>query len=798
MLPRDLKYGVRFLTRHPAFSVPAILTLALGIGANSAGFSVTYAVVLRQLPYQRAASLVSVVAFSSALGRVYSTPFQSMPLADVLAQDDDFSIQGLSVPTVLTVENAASPDQINGLQVSGDWFAVYGVRPLVGRPIGRDDTSKTASRVVVLSYNVWRRQFGGDEHVIGRSVNFATQPATIFIQYSPAAKPYTVIGVMPPHAAFPVDGDVWIPLTDGSNRVTMGNTRIRSVMIVARLRDGISIDGATARLHAVAVQAAREFPDTDGGWDLYAASLRDVVVEHYRSALLLLLAAVTLLLVLTCVSVGSLVVARNRARATEAMIKRALGATPGQIASQFLVEGMLLGFIGTMIGGALSWWAIAGVRALAPAGTPRLDEIRLSLPVLGYVAAIAIGCGVVLGIAPAIQLRRIGQGVREFRFRRTLVGSQIGLVVPLVVGSALALQQLDRLTHLPLGFDPEHVVTFNMKLSNASCKGLSGCLSAYQDILRQIAALPGVTAAAFTGTSPLGMELGDSISPAQGSAPATHVIVRIVSADYFRALGIPLRSGRTFMATDTKEAPLVAVVNERLAHELFRDAGPGQRFTGNLGRHRPIEVIGTVGDTLDTMATETLAIAYLPFNQIDFIPHASVLVRTTGETSLIVPAVRAVVAASDPRAPVFGVATMDDLLSTRVANPRFQTTLLSSFGTVGLLLAVVGTYGLISAAIVARTREFGIRIALGATRIAVLKLLLGEALLSVGIGVIGGTLAALACARTVSGFFFTAGPIQPVTVAIAATAILIVGLSAYALPARRATRVDPMVALRLE
>lgn len=252
------------------------------------------------------------------------------------------------------------------------------------------------------------------------------------------------------------------------------------------------------------------------------------------------------------------------------------------------------------------------------------------------------------------------------------------------------------------------------------------------------------------------------------------------------------------MATDTKEAPLVAVVNERLAHELFRDAGPGQRFTGNLGRHRPIEVIGTVGDTLDTMATETLAIAYLPFNQIDFIPHASVLVRTTGETSLIVPAVRAVVAASDPRAPVFGVATMDDLLSTRVANPRFQTTLLSSFGTVGLLLAVVGTYGLISAAIVARTREFGIRIALGATRIAVLKLLFREALLSVGIGVIGGTLAALACARTASGFFFTVGPIQPTTVAIAAAVILIAGLSAYVLPARLASKVDPMVALRLE
>jgi predicted permease len=349
-----------------------------------------------------------------------------------------------------------------------------------------------------------------------------------------------------------------------------------------------------------------------------------------------------------------------------------------------------------------------------------------------------------------------------------------------------------------LGFDPEHVVTFNMKLSNGSCKGLSGCLSTYQDILQQIAALPGVTAAAFTGSSPLGMEMGDSISSAQGSAAATQVLVRIVSADYFRALDIPLRSGRTFMATDTKDAPLVAVVNERLAHELFRDAGLGQRFTGNLGRHRPIEIVGTVGDTRDTMATETVAVAYLPFNQIDFIPHASVLVRTTGETGLIVPAVRAVIAASDPRAPVFGVATMDDLLSTRIANPRFQTTLLSSFGTIGLLLAVVGTYGLISAAIVARTREFGIRIALGATRIAVLKLLLGEALLSVGFGVVGGTLAALACARAAGGFFFSVGPIQPATVAIASTVILIVGLTAYALPARRASRVNPTVALRRE
>ena len=790
-----VRSAIRFLSRHPRFALTAIATLALGIGANAAVFSVTNAVVFRQLPYPQAARLVAIREHSTA----YDTPYQFMDLADNLTKrDDDFSVIGRSVPTAITISGPAAPERLDGQEVTANWFAAYGVRPALGRSFVVADEEAGTSHVVVLGYALWQRLFGGDPTVIGRSVDLSEQPVSILIPSALPLAPYTVVGVMPPHDRFPVEGDLWVPLVDKFNRVSMGETRVRHVVLVARLRPGITLERANGKLHAIGEQNALEFPKTDRGWDLFAADLRDVVVEDYRSAILFLFGSVTLLLALTCLSVGTLVIAKNLARRREAEIRIALGATSRDLLLQFLAEGLAIGVVGAAMGAWLARVGVAAVKVIAPPGIPRLDEVHVNLPVLGYLALVAIACGVLLGIAPALQLRSGGRRIRALGTRRTLVAAQLALVVPLNVGTALAVRGLERLTFAPLGFTPDRVLTFGMRPTRTVCRSAETCRQSSAEILDRLRAVPGVSSAALSAGSPFGMNLGDTLTPVGGSAPA-HVAVRVVSPDYFRVLGIAIKSGRTFTDGDRSGAPLVAIANTSLAKSAFGSGAVGRAFTSVIGRGRQVEIVGEVADTRDATSAEGAPpLVYIPIAQLDIVFRPTVLLRTSVDAAVVAPGLRAAVAAVDPQAPVYDVATLDSLLSARLANPRFQTVLMGMFGALGLVLAVAGTYGLIASVMAQRRREFGVRAALGARPRDLLGMVVRESLWSVGAGVTAGTALGILAIRTTRALFFSVGRVDPITVVAAAATMGVVGIVAYGWPARQASRVNPMIVLRDE
>lgn len=813
----DLKVAARFLWRHPAFTVSALLTLGLGIGANAAIFSVAYVLVLRPLPYAESSRLVELRT-GRAPAPAIDGRYVSIPAVDDIAKQSA-ALERVApyVRSFVSLSGGKEPVSLTGLEVSGPFFAAYGVPPLVGRSIGPDDVASKQDLVVVLSHRVWQEYFSGDPGVIGRQISLASQPLTIVTPQAPPGKRYTVVGVMPPKDAFPVEGDVWLPLfiDDYLPRMGVSPRAIRNMAVVARVRGGLTVDRANDELRTIARRLAAEYPATDKGWGLAVMSMRNALSEKYQAAVFLLFGTVGLLLLLACVNVTSLLLTKNRARVQDVAIRKTLGGTPYRLARQFVIESLLLGTLGGAVSVAIATWCLGIVRAMAPATVPGVDALHVDWLVLGYALALSMICGLVIGLAPAIQLVRpqLGTALRSrsgpapawtwwgaLRLRSVSVGAQVALAVPLVVGATLAAQSLDRLVRVDLGYRGDKVLTMYLKLSAGHCADFDACSVSIAEILRRVGTLPDVKAVAVAGTRPLSTPLALPFS-ADGDPegrPASELVAQfqIVTPEFFRTLGIPLAAGRTFDDRDVKDGHLVAIVNDTFARTRLRNDPIGRRVT-IMGREVWLDVVGRVADARDLgPARAPLPAVYIPLAQSRLIPRIALLVRTDADPSSLAAAVRAQVWAVDREAPVTDVKTMRQILADSVAEPRFQTLLLSAFAGLALVLALLGTYGVISYSVSGRLREFGVRAALGARASDIIALVVREGVAAIGMGIVVGLGFALVLSRFLRATLFEITATDPTTYGLVALLMAAVGLAAYYVPASRAARVDPMAVLR--
>jgi putative ABC transport system permease protein len=565
-LLRDLRYGARILARRPGFTAVAVLCLAVGIGANTAVFSAAYAIVLRELPFPEADSLVEL-RVSRLTPTTQESKFLSIAKSeDIISQSKALLHVGRYIPANLTFTGTANPEQLTGLYVTPEWFDALGVSPQLGRRVLKSDIASDQDAVVVLSYGLWQRLFGGRSDVIGTEMLLAAQPANAFTPFAARDKPYVVIGIMPPRRMFPVDGDVWIALRPEHFVASMGPSprAVRNVATVARIRTGTSQKALNVELRTIASRLAEEYPDTDKGWDLRAVPLREAITEHYGTIVTLLLIAVDLVLLLTCVCISGLMTARNRTRAQEVAIRETLGASRLALFRQFLSESVLLAAAGGAAGVAIAYWLLDVVRGTAPASIARLDGVGLEPRVLLYTAAISLLAGVAVGVLPAIRLtdRQLGTTIKDhqsrertlgggyrFRIRGLLIGFEIALAFPVAVGAALTVQSIRNVRHVDLGYVTTHVVSANVRLSSTTCATFDACIAAIDDIVARVHQLPGVRTVAVAGARPLSIPLAlpvtaDKTWDKAHPGTAIQAEFHVVTPEYFQTLGIVLRSGR--------------------------------------------------------------------------------------------------------------------------------------------------------------------------------------------------------------------------------------------------------------
>ena len=579
---QDIRYALRMLHKNPGFAAIAIFALALGIGANTAIFSAAYGILLKQLPYPGASRLIEFRADQSG-----PAPFRTKYLSDpemdaITTQCDALEQTGGSSQVLVTLTGAGEPESLTGMQVFGDFFSVYEVPPILGRAIQPGDSQAGHNQVAVLSYDLWQTHFGGDAGAIGKQITLTALPAVMFLDHSLQGKLYTVVGVMPPRSRFPLDGDVWIPWVRTVNATytdMMGNSqrKLRYMSGVARLKPNAQLDQANSELHTIASRMAAAYPATDKDWDVSAVSLRDAVAENYSTGLLLLVGAVSFVLLLACVSVSSLLIARSWSRQTEVAIREALGATRWRLIRQLLSESVLLALIGGVFGFLLAFWGVHLLRVIAPPGTPRLNDVGLNWPVLAYTMGISLVAGILFGLAPALQLtkpelnmslKEVGAGKfgtifsrRPHRLRSLLVVSEIALAFVLVTGSTLAVRSFEKLIHVDLGYRVDHVLTMVVKLSSATCPKFDACGTALNEVLERTRALPGVESVAISSGRPFSLIFTTAGFEAEGESPSagsadSGTIFEIVTPDYFRTLGIPFLAGRSLTGADTTIHPL--------------------------------------------------------------------------------------------------------------------------------------------------------------------------------------------------------------------------------------------------
>ena len=817
---RDGRYAARVLRRNPGFTAAAVLCLALGVGANAAVFSAAYAVVLRQLPFPHADALVELRG-ARVQPRPLETKFLSIPATDdIIAQSQGLALVGRYLLADLTLTGGTTPEQLSGLYVTPEWFEAFGVAPRLGRRVEAGDLPSGKDAVVVLSYGLWQRAFGGRADVIGTSVLVAAQPANEFTPFAPRGKPFVVIGVMPPKRQFPVDGDVWMPLRPERFAVTMGASPrwARNVATVARLRPGVSLAHVNAELRTIATRLGEENPDTDKGWELRALPLHDALTGRYATVARLLIVAATLVLLLAGVCISGLMTARNRSRAREMAVREAVGATKAALIRQIMAEGLLVGCLGGAVGLALAIGLIGAIRGTAPATIPRIEEIGVGPALLVYTFLVSVTAGLAVGIVPAVKVtERLGaamNGLRgdsrsqgqpyRLRFRGVLIGFEIALAFPIAVGAWLTVQSVRNMVRVDPGYDTKEVITSTVHLSTTSCAKFDPCITAMDSILNNVRALPGIRAASFVSSRPLGTPLTVAITTATDWDPkhperAVTVELQLVTPQYFKTLSIPLIAGRDLEPSDRKGTPPVAVINQTLARTLFGSSPAlGQTFSlAPVGRRVRVEVVGVVGDTRNASLTNAPRPAfYVPYGQFNLIPRTILLVKTSGDVTTLAPVLVAQVRAVDPNAPVTAVEGLDQTMAQQLAGSRFAAAILGGFAVLGILLTVFGIYGLVSYATSERRREFGIRTAVGARPRDIFRVIVQESVATTVWGLTFGMGAAVAFSQYLRSQLYEISPTSPRAFIATALVIAFAAFVGYCVPALRAMRVDPLTVLR--
>ena len=805
---QDLKFGLRTLAKNPGFTAVALLTLALGIGANTAIFSVVNGVLLRPLPYAEPGRLMLVYERS----REFSQMSVSYPnFLDWRRENHSFTDMAAYRGDDFNFTGSGQPEHLGGEFVSASLLPVLGVNPLLGRNFLPQEDQQGASGVVMLTYGLWKRRFGADPNILGNTMTLN-------------ARNYKVIGVLPSDFRFRRQAELYVPLAQYLSIELNSRENHPGLNVVGRLKPDVTMAAAQAEMTSIGRALAQQYPKANAGHGVTVVEMKDDMVGYIRPTLLLLLGAVGCVLLIACANVANLLLARSTARSREFAIRAALGADRQRVVRQLLTESVLLALGASVFGLLLADWGTRLVLAAVPNSLPRSQEIGLDPYVLLFTLAVSVLTGVLFGLAPAFHSSSVnpqeslkegarGSGGGRHRAEGVFVALEVGLAVVLLAGAGLMIQSIWRLWRVDPGFNTRHLLTTQVALSPTVMASPAAIRLAYQQLLDRVASIPGIQSASIASLIPL----SDSDSeiafwPGSGLQPPqdqmSSAMFYIGTPDYLRVMGIPLREGRFFTDQDTLASAPVVVIDDVMAKHLF----PGQDAVGkqfSLIELGPVQIVGVVGHVkhwgLDSDDTAKIRDEiYFPFMQVPdkFMPEAvaglTLALRTAPDPLSVVSAVRAQVAGPTEDQPIFGVQTMEQIISDSLAERRFTLLLLIIFASTALVLAAVGIYGVMSYAVSRRTHELGVRLALGASRREILRLVVGEGMVLAAIGTVVGLTAALGLTRLMASLLYGVRPADPAT--LAAVSLLLAGIALLAcyIPARRATKVDPMVALRYE
>ncbi len=797
---KDIRFGIRTLLKQPGFTLVAIVTLALGIAANTAIFSVVDAVLLRPLPYPEPQQLVMAWENHQALGGPEQEWLSPAGFDDWRSQNTVFehlSAVGGWGPTLSLPDES---QQLIGAVVSHDAFSLLGVQPVIGRSFMAEEDQPGAERVVVLSHSLWQRLFGSTTDISGKTVSLNSEK-------------YTVIGVMPAGFKLPIisNSELWSPLGPTLNPSCQRGCYVLRVM--GRMQPEVTLAGAQAEMIAIAGRLAEQFPDTNRNVSATIVSLHEQTVGPMRPAMLTLLVAVGLVLLIACANVANLMLARGVTRRKELAIRSALGAGRGRVIRQLLTETSLLAVAGGALGVLLAFWMVQWLVGIGPQGTPRLDEIAIDTRVLGFTIGTTLLTGIIFGLVPALQISKLdlSHSLKETartsqsgggRLRSALVVAEIALALVLLIGAELLMKSFVLLQRVDPGFNPNQVQTFGLILNRNNYPERPQLVSFYGQLLERVGTLPGVQSAGLVSTLPLGGNNTDTSFMIEGrpEPPENRQPVAwysSVTSDYFRTMGIRLIDGRVFTRNDDEKSARVVVITEALARRYWPDENPLGKRIGN-GPDNWREIVGVVADVkhfgLDVNARPSM---YLPAAQSPS-RGMTLVVRTTGEPSSLIGPIRSEIRSIDSTLALANVKSMDQIVSESIAQPRFILLLLGVFASLALTLAAVGIYGVISYAVTQRTQEFGIRMALGARTVDVLRLVIKNGMVLALLGVALGLAGSFALTRLMAGLLFGVTATDAMTFGAVPLFLLIVALVACYVPARRATKVDPLVALKYE
>lgn len=800
---RDIRFSARILRKNPGFVVAAIIILALGIGANTAMFTVASALLLRPVPYHDPEQLVSLSVKDKA------TDYGGTLLRYELVRDRSQSFQNVAAWTsdTLDLTGHGEPLQVSVARVTPSFFPMLGMQPKLGRVFSDEEGRPDGAHVVMLSDAIWHSRFGGDPNIVGQTVTLDTVP-------------YTVIGILPADSKFPFVGqaDIWSPRYFELTLMSMQRLRlgVGYLSFLARLRPGVTLSQAQSELAVLNQQYRQqnpEAPDADASVEMTASPLRDLVIADLRGRVLMLSSAVALVLLIACANVASLLLSRALTRKHEIAMRTALGASRGVIVRQLLTESVLLSLAAGVLGVVGGWGATRALVMLSASQLPQGIPITMDLRVLLFAIGVSLLTGVGFGIVPALQLARANlnttlreegastSAVRErTQLRSLLVVGQVALSLLLLIGAGLLLRSFARLLHTNPGFDVRNVLTMNVSLPTVKYSKPEQQIAFFDEVLRRVSALPGVRHAAVSAALPLSAKRITPMLPeGQPNVPLGQrpfLDIEAVSPQWFDTMRVPLRRGRGFTAADNAQAPKVVIVNETFVLRFW----PGQNPLGKhviIGRWpQGAEVVGVAGDIRNNgLAEEPRAQVYIPFPQLPW-GNMNLLVRTTVPPKSMTSSVRGQILAIDPDQPVTGIQTIEDLMDSSRAQPRFTMLLLSLFSLAALALAIIGIYGVLAYSVAQRRHEMAIRLALGAEHGDILRLVVRQGLLLAIAGIIVGLIAALLMTRLMAGLLYDIGARDVLTFVLAPLIFLVVAVLASYIPARRATKLNPVEALR--
>jgi putative ABC transport system permease protein len=804
---QDVRYGARQLARSPGFSAVAVLTLALGIGATTAIFSVIHAVLLRPLPFPDPQSLV-VVWETDQKGGSRTYPVSSPNFKDWRAQSKALESLVVFRDLGLTLTGVGDPERLPAARVSADFFRLLNIEPALGRAFRSEEDEPGAENVVILSHGLWQQRFGADPSLVGRNLTLSGES-------------YRVVGVLPADLEFPFqlrEAQAWTPMGEEAWSFTERGSHFLGCL--ARLRPGVSLAQAQAEMDAIAAQLAQQYPDENSGHGINLVPLHAQVVGEVRLTLLVLLSAVGFVLLIACANLASLLLVRGTARAKEFAIRAALGAPQSRLLRQLLTESLLLSLVGGGTGLLLSLWGLEGIKLLLPADFPRLAHLRVDITVMGFALLVSLGTGFLFGLAPALRAsqvslqtalkeggplsRRLGRD----HLRQAFVVAEYSLALVLLVGTGLLLQSLWQLLRVDTGFSSDRVLTFSVSLPAAKYPQPAQRTAYFQAVQERLRALPGVESVSANTTLPFSqvtLTTGFSVEgrPELPPAEQPNAVYNSVLPDYFKTLGIPLLRGRTFSAHDTRQPLGALIINNTMARLHWPNEDPlGQRLRIGMGVDDTdppsYEIVGVVGDVRQqNLESEPHPTFYVPYTQQSW-SFLTFVVRATGDPLALAAAIRDQVRAVDPDQPVTRLALLNNLIERTLAPRRVTLFLLLLFAGAALALGAMGIYGVASFMVTQRVQEIGVRMALGAEPRQILLLFVQQGMLIAAGGLVVGLAGALVLTRFLRTLLFGVTPADPLTLAGTSLLLLVVaGLACY-LPARRATRVDPMTALRYE